>query len=84
MNGALRKFERDAVIFLVRHLIYGAAGGFLFGGLILYFDVAGLRSLALASEDRWLVLGMLFFGLFVTFGSLGMAVGIMSLGRDDN
>ncbi|MBW7852170.1 MAG: hypothetical protein H3C38_16870 [Rhodospirillales bacterium] len=80
----MQKFEREALLFLLLHLAYGTVGGFLFGALVLWLDLAGLRTLAFNSGEPWLVLGMLFFGLFVTFGSVGMAVGIMSLGRDEN
>jgi len=68
--------HRHAIAFLLRHLAFGSLGGFLFGGLFLGFDVAGLRTMIFASPDRELLLLMLFFGLFVTFGSIGMAVGV--------
>lgn len=34
------------------------------------------------SPDRLLYLLLLFFGLFITSGSIGMAVGVMQLGED--
>lgn len=80
----MNRNERTIITFLLRHLALGAAGGFTFGALLLALDIAGLRTLAFASPDRWLILALLFFGLFVTFGSVGMGVGIMSLGRDEN
>lgn len=76
--------EKAAVAFLVRHLLYGALGGFLFGALILLQDFGHIRSMALASEEPALWFFLLFFGLFITFGSVGMGVGIMSLGKDDH
>lgn len=79
----MRDHEKKAVLFLLQHLLYGTVGGFTFGGLLLAFDIAGLRTLAFSSQQPFLVIGLLFFGLFVTFGSVGMGVGIMSLGRDD-
>ncbi|MBL8668495.1 MAG: hypothetical protein JNM48_13645, partial [Rhodospirillales bacterium] len=42
----------------------------------------GIGSLIAASPDRGLFLVLLFFGLFITFGSIGMAVGIMQLGEE--
>jgi hypothetical protein len=68
--------------FLLRHLVAGSIGGFVLGGLILWQDLAGLKTMIIASPDRGLVLFMLFFGLWITFGSLAMAIGIMQLGEE--
>lgn len=80
----LLKHERHALNFLLTHLLYGTIGGFLFGFLLLWQDVGGIFTLARDSDDTVLIVGMLFFGLFVTFGAVGMAIGIMSLGEDTN
>ncbi|MCA1940053.1 MAG: hypothetical protein LDL26_03565 [Caenispirillum bisanense] len=80
----LKPHERHVLDFLLKHLLYGTFGGFLFGGLLLATDLGGIRTLVMASEDTVLFLILLFFGLFVTFGSVGMGVGIMSLGEDKN
>ena len=80
----LLRHEQTAIAFLIRHLLVGAVGGVLFGGLVLYFDIAHLRSLAFESRDGLLTLGLFFFGLFVTFGSLAMAIGVMGQGQDEN
>jgi tetrahydromethanopterin S-methyltransferase subunit E len=74
--------HRDAIGFLLKHLFYGCFGGFLFGALLLWFDVAGLATMIFASPEWPLFLLMLFFGLFVTFGSIGMGVGVMGLGEE--
>lgn len=81
---ALKPHERKALDFLLTHLLYGTIGGFVFGLLLLWTDVGGLRTLIAESEDAVLYVILLFFGLFITFGSVGMAVGIMSLGEDRN
>ncbi|MCP5368487.1 MAG: hypothetical protein H6906_13345 [Hyphomicrobiales bacterium] len=60
----------------------GTLGGFLFGAMVLYFDVFGLGGLVLGSASPVLAVFLLFFGLFVTFGSLGMGVAVMSLGQE--
>ncbi len=78
----LQAHERHAIKFLLQHLAVGATGGFVFGGLLLLFDIGGLRTLAFNSSDTGVVLFMLFFGLFITFGSAGMGVGVMSLGEE--
>ncbi len=80
----LLRHERAAITFLVRHMLFGIAGGLLFGALVLYFDIGHLRSLAGQSPDGLLTLGLFFFGLVVTFGSVAMGVGVMSQGRDEN
>ncbi len=77
----LKPFERDALGYLLRHLALGLMSSAVFGGLILWTDFAGIRSLAMAEEDGWLALGLLFFGLFVTFGSVTMGVAIMGYGK---
>jgi len=74
--------ERSALRFVARHLATGLGAGALFGIAILASDLAGLRSLALASEAPWLVLFLLFFGLFITFGSVSLAANLMLMGRD--
>ncbi|MEO5336256.1 MAG: hypothetical protein H7841_05085 [Magnetospirillum sp. WYHS-4] len=79
---SLLPHQKDVLGFLLRHLVAGVLGGFLFGGLLLYVDAGGMRSMIVASRDGWIYLFLLFFGLFVTFGGAGMAIGIMSLGEE--
>ncbi|MDR3437605.1 hypothetical protein [Telmatospirillum sp.] len=80
----LLRHERVAVMFLIRHLLVGVVGALLFGGLVLLLDIAHLRSLAAQSQDGVLTLALFFFGLTITFGSVAMGIGIMSLAQDDN
>ena len=77
-----KPYYRDAIRFLLMHLFYGSVGGLVFGGLLLWFDVAGLATMIFASPEKHLFLLLLFFGLWITFGSIGMAVGIMGLGEE--
>ncbi|HLO77513.1 MAG TPA: hypothetical protein VK196_13740 [Magnetospirillum sp.] len=81
---ALNTKEREALRFLGVHLVYGLAAGLTFGGAVLMTNLGNLRTLALESAHPTMVLGLFFFGLFVTFGSVGMGVGIMSLARDED
>jgi hypothetical protein len=74
--------QRRFLGFLLMHLGYGSVGGLVFGALILWFDIAQLWTMIAASPDRPLYLLLLFFGLFITFGSIGMAVGVMQLGEE--
>lgn len=75
--------DRTALRFVARHLALGLGAGALFGIAILVSDLAGLRSLAFASEAPWLVIALLFFGLFITFGSVSLAANLMLLGRGE-
>ena len=74
--------HKPALAFLLRHLIVGTIAGFVLGGLLLWQDVAGLGTMIRQSPDGWLFAVMLFFGLFITFGSVAMAVGVMGLGKE--
>jgi len=78
MDPHCRRFVR----FLLEHCLYGCVGAFVLGGMLLWQDVNGLGTMIFASPDRELFLLLLFFGLFVTFGSVGMAVGVMRLGEE--
>lgn len=78
----LQKHERHFVRFLLKHAAIGTLSGFVFGVLLLMLDIAGLNTMIAASPDRMLFLFMLFFGLFITFGSIGIAIGVMELGEE--
>lgn len=75
--------EREALRFLGQHLLYGLAAGATFGAMVLATDLGHIWTLATESSHGIIVLILFFFGLFVTFGSVGMGVGVMSLARDD-
>lgn len=74
--------DKTALRFVARHLAMGLGAGALFGVAILASDLAGLRSLAFSSETPWLVISLLFFGLFVTFGAVSLAANLMLMGHD--
>jgi hypothetical protein len=65
--------------FLLAHLLVGVLAGWTVLGLLLWLDVAGLRSLIVGSDSAWLVVSLLAFGFAVTFGSLAMGTGVMGL-----
>lgn len=81
-TAVLSANDKTALRFVVRHLAMGLGAGALFGLAILASDLAGLRSLAFSSEAPWLVVFLLFFGLFITFGSVSLAANLMLMGRD--
>ena len=66
--------------FLLRHAAIGFGVAFLVVGLILWTDLAGLRTLILGSEVGLLALGILTFFMGLTFGSAQMGFAIMSRG----
>lgn len=66
--------------FMLVHLLYGTVGALVAGALILLFDVGGILTLARQSRDSAIFIFLLFFGLFVTFGGISIAAGIMTLG----
>jgi hypothetical protein len=80
----LQPHERHAIGFLLRHLTFGSAGGAAFGAALLALDFARLRTLIFTADQPLLWLLLMFFGLFVTFGSVGMGVGIMTIGRGED
>jgi hypothetical protein len=78
----MKPFEEGPIRFLLTHLLGGVVGAVAFVLLILYVDLAGLRTLAFADPAGWLFIALLFFGLVITFGLLAMGISIMTLGRD--
>ncbi len=65
--------------FLLGHLLVGILAGWSLLGLLLWFDVAGLKTLIQHSRESWLVVALLLFGFAITFGSLAMGTGVMGL-----
>ncbi|WP_431862233.1 hypothetical protein [Azospirillum sp.] len=76
----MKPFEKEAVFFLLNHLISGMAGAVVLGLGLLLCDVANLRTLIFASESVFAASFLLFASLMITFGSVAMGIGIMSLG----
>ncbi|HZD24859.1 MAG TPA: hypothetical protein VE631_01260 [Alphaproteobacteria bacterium] len=70
--------------FLLAHLLGGLIGAVVFFVLIMWTDFAGLWSLVSRASEGPLVAALLLFGLFVTFGSVAMGVGVMSMRREDD
>jgi hypothetical protein len=75
--------ENPLIRFLLPHLIGGFVGALAFEIVLLATDFAGLGTLVKNSADGPLVAALLFFGLFITFGSVAMGIGIMAMRRDD-
>lgn len=60
----------------------GVLGALAFVGCLLVFDVAGIGRLARGAESAWWMLLLLCSGTAVTFGSVAMGIGVMTLGED--
>lgn len=76
--------EKQALEMVWRHLGIGFLAATVFCAAILVSDLAGLRGLIFGSDQPWLGLGLLFFGLFITFGSVALGISLMTLRKDGN
>jgi hypothetical protein len=74
-------FRSPLVRFLAGHLAVGIAAGWSVLAVLLWLDVAGLRSLIVGSGDGAIAIAMLATFFALTFGSLAMGTGVMSLAR---
>ncbi|NIZ00375.1 hypothetical protein [Thalassospira lucentensis] len=79
-NSQAAREGRLMIKFLIEHTAYGCVGALVFGCLVLFFDIGGIYSLAMASRDAPVYIFLLFFGLFITFGGISLGMGIMGLG----
>lgn len=79
-NSKAAREARSIVRFMIEHTAYGGFGALVFGGLVLFFDIGGIYSLAMSSRDAPIFIFLLFFGLFITFGGISLGIGIMTLG----
>ncbi|MCW2237965.1 hypothetical protein [Azospirillum canadense] len=79
---AMKPFEKAAVLFLLKHLLSGVAGAVVLGTGLLVFDVANLATLMGSSDHGIIAAVMLYAGLIVTFGSVAMGIGVMTLNED--
>ncbi len=79
-NSQAAREARSIVKFMIEHTAYGGFGALVFGVLVLFFDIGGIYSLAIASRDAPVFIMLLFFGLFITFGGISLGIGIMNLG----
>ncbi len=66
---------------LLINLAVGVAVAVLMLGGLLALNPGGLRDLIFADRSPAMALGLLLFGLIVTFGSTAMGTAVMTLGR---
>lgn len=79
----LRADDKQALKYIGTYLVYGLAAGLTFGLGVLVTDLGNLRTMAMESGRPILVLLVFFFSLLITFGSVGMGVGVMTMGMSD-
>ncbi len=71
------------VVFLARHALIGFALAVAFVGVMAWFDIASLRTLAAKSDSTLVAFPVLTFFLGLTFASVQMGAAIMLLPHDD-
>ena len=70
--------------FYLRHCAIGFVLSAVFVGLILWFDIAGLRHLVMGSDIGWLAVFLLWFFHGTVFGSVQFAIVVMGQAEDPN
>ncbi len=70
------------LVFLAKNAAIGVIVGWMLLGALLWFDVARLGELLLASEHGLLTLLLAMAGFAVTFGSLAMGTAVFLLPRE--
>jgi len=69
---------------LAINLAIGVTAAALMLGGLLALNLHGLRDLVMADRSPLTALGLLLFGLVVTFGSVAMGTAIMAIGRGES
>ncbi|CAO3416457.1 MULTISPECIES: hypothetical protein [Azospirillum] len=81
-SRAMKPFEKAAILFLLKHLASGVAGAVVLATGLLILDVANLATLMGNSDHGIIAAIMLYASLILTFGSVAMGIGIMTLNED--
>jgi hypothetical protein len=78
------KIFRDPIVrLIIVNWLLGMLAGVICAGLVLWVDLAGLRSLLMRS-DFWVQgLALLFVGFAVTFGGLVAGTAVMTIRPDE-
>ncbi len=74
----------DLIRLYIRHVAIGFGIAAVFVGLLIGFDVAGLRHLILTSDKGWLAVLMLFLANGVVFAGVQFAIAVMGMAEDDD
>ncbi len=68
--------------FLALHLAFGAAIGVAFASLVVMSNVSDIKTLIADSAEPYLAVALLYAMNILTFGAMGMAIGVMTLPLD--
>jgi len=68
--------------FLSLHLAFGISVGVAFAAIVVLSNVSGIKTLIAESSNPYLALGLLYAMNALTFGSLAMGIGVMTLPMD--
>ena len=77
--GLGRRMRVELVRYILPYLLAGCAGGVVTAIALVATNTGSLRNLVMQTEGGWLGFALLIFGCAVTFGSVGIGHGIMSL-----
>ncbi|MBN8648924.1 MAG: hypothetical protein J0L55_13305 [Caulobacterales bacterium] len=76
--------NKELLAFLAKHLLVGVVIGWSILGIFIIFDVASLRTLIANNHIEFLVYPLLLVFFAITFGSVGMGIGIMGVNENDD
>jgi hypothetical protein len=82
MSQARALLRQPLIRLLAINLAAGIAAALLMLGGLLALNPGGLRDLIFADRMGYTALGLLLFGLTITFGSVAMGSAIMMLGKE--
>lgn len=68
--------------FLALHLAFGAAIGVAFASLVIMSNVSDIKTLITESAEPYLAVALLYAMNMLTFGAMGMGIGVMTLPLD--
>lgn len=84
VNGPMPLRDENRILrFLLVHCLTGIAVGWMLVGALLFINAGGLADLVFGSDIPGLALAMLLGANALTFGSLAMGTGLMSMPYDD-
>ncbi|MDO8878791.1 MAG: hypothetical protein Q8M24_20670 [Pseudolabrys sp.] len=75
-------FRQPLIRLLAINLAIGVSAAVLMLGGLMAINPYGLRDLIFSDRSGGAAIGLLLFGLVVTFGSVAMGTAIMTLGKD--
>ena len=81
------QFNRDAKKIIFRLLKFAAIGvgtGWFILTAFFILDVAGIRTMAHNNHLEYIVYPLLYFFFALTFGSVSMAIGVMTINKDND